>query len=80
MHGVFIKIGTWYLVLQCLATFLCNSDADFLFFLQNFLAVLRVLLQDIPGPLHNVFQVGHLETKPQPEDALLKLKGLVELE
>lgn len=71
---------TWYLVLQCLATFLCNSNADFLLFLQNFLAVLRVLLQDVPSPLNNVFQVGHLERKPEPEDALLNFKGSVELE
>lgn len=62
---------TRYLVLQRLAAFLCDRDADLLFLLQNLLAVLRVLLQDVPRLLHYVFEVRHLEAKPQPDGAPL---------
>lgn len=54
-----------HLVLQCLSTFLCHRDTNFLFFFQNFLAVLRVLFQDVPCLFYYVFQMGHLETSPQ---------------
>lgn len=60
-----------YLVLQRLAAFLRDGDADLLLLLEDPLAVLRVLLQDVARLFHDVLQVKHLEAKLQPEDALL---------
>lgn len=71
IHTLSVQNQTRYLVLQRLAAFLRDGDADLLLLLQNLLAVLRVLLQDIPCLLHDVLQVRHLEAKPQPEGALL---------